>query len=463
MNVIVVGAGISGLATAHALLQRQPGLDLAVLEAAPRTGGKVWTEHSGEGYACEWGVNGFLDKEPRTLALAAELGLKPMPAAADAARRYVWRGSKLHRLPESPPAFLTSGLLSLKGRLRVLCEPLIARGGAEDESLADFARRRLGEEALKALIDPMASGVFAGNPERMSLASCFPRIREIEQRYGSLIRGMIRLQLESRRSGKGPGPGPGPGGRLTSFAGGMSELTDGLTERLGPTVRTATPVESLSPGGPGYQLHLPGGETLEAERVILAAPAWAQAAMLRDWQPQLASLLGGIDYPPLAVACLGYKASTLPTKPDGFGFLIPSSERRALLGTIFDSNVFAHRAPQGSVLLRSMIGGSRAPERAMQPEAEILDSVQSELKSLLGITAEPELARVYRHRRAIPQYHVGHAERLAAIETELQALPGLHLTGNAFRGVSLNDCVANAEKLASALLPESASASGDTN
>jgi oxygen-dependent protoporphyrinogen oxidase len=444
VNLIIVGAGISGLATAYALRRRDPGLRFSLLESTPRTGGKVWTEHSAEGYALEWGVNGFLNNKPRTLELAAELGLHPLQGAADAARRYVYRHQSLHRLPESPPAFLRSRLLSLSGRFRVMLEPFIARGHEEDESLADFTRRRLGEEALQALIDPMASGVFAGDPERMSLKSCFPRIHEIEQTHGSLIRGMLHLQREARRAGRGPGPGPGPSGTLTSFPGGMSELTDRLAAGLGDVIRLESAVESVSRTGSGYALHLAGGETREAERVILAAPAWAQAVMLRELAPDLAGLLAGIEYPPLAVVCLAYRADRLPAPPDGFGFLVPGSEGRNLLGTIFDSNVFPGRAPDGHVLMRSMVGGSRAPALALRDDEQLLDSVRAEFSAILGIHAEPEFARVVRHRRAIPQYHVGHSQRLRDIETALRTLPGLHLTGNAFHGVSLNDCIANA-------------------
>lgn len=452
MNVTIVGAGISGLATAHALLALKPDLDVRILEASERTGGKAWTDHTDGGYACEWGVNGFLNNKPRTLELAAALGLQALQADKAASRRYVFRRARLHPLPESPVSFLTSGLMSLPGRLRVMAEPFIARASLPDETLAEFAVRRLGTEALAALIDPMASGVFAGDPQRMSLKSCFPRIRTLEEEYGSLVRGMVRLQIKARREGAVKGPGPGPGGTLTSFAGGISDLIQALSLALGARVRTCASVERVLPCAQGYQLHLQDGQTLEAGRLILAAPAWAQASMLSEMAPGVSSLLAGIEYPPLAVVCLGYRAASLKTRPDGFGFLVPSGERRRLLGTIVDSNVFPGRAPDGSVLLRTMVGGSRAPGLAGLPDAELLDLVRAELKDILGINAEPELTRIYRHQRAIPQYHVGHADRLAAVERALGKLPGLMLTGNAYRGVSLNDCVENAWALARQLL-----------
>jgi oxygen-dependent protoporphyrinogen oxidase len=453
LKVIIVGAGISGLATGHALLARCPDVQLLILEAGQRTGGKVWTDRTDGGYACEWGVNGFLNNKPKTLQLSATLGLEAITGFEAANKRYVFRNNALHQLPESPPAFLTSGLMSLPGRLRVALEPFIGRGEAEDETLAEFGARRLGSEAFEALIDPMASGVFAGDPEKMSLKSCFPRINEIETEYGSLIRGMIRLQMKARREGKGKGPGPGPGGHLTSFAHGMSEMTDCLTESMGHRIRTGTRVEHISPLGDGYKLTMTGGVTVESDVVILASPAYTQARMLQDTAPDIALLLNGISYPPLSVVCIGYREPDLGEYLDGFGFLIPSKEKRGILGTIVDSNVFPNRAPQGSVLLRSMVGGSRSADKARLPDNELTDMVRSELKAIMGVDAEPEFMRVYRHEKAIPQYHVGHARRLLAIEEALKKHPGLVLTGNAFKGVSLNDCIQNAWLTAEKIAP----------
>jgi oxygen-dependent protoporphyrinogen oxidase len=317
-------------------------------------------------------------------------------------------------------------------------------GVVPDESLVKFAERRLGKEAASALIDPMASGVFAGDPARMSLKSCFPRIHEIENEYGSLIRGMLRLQWKARREGRGKGPGPGPGGTLTSFSGGMSELINRLTDTLGNRLKLFSRVENIARNKDGYTLHLGNGEERQASHVVMAAPAWAQAKLLQDIAPSVSQLLEEIEYPPLSIVCLGYRKRGLATTPDGFGFLVPCSENRKILGTIIDSNVFPNRAPEGHVLLRSMVGGSRAVALTDCSDQKMIGRVRSELKTTLNIKADPEFGRVYRHEKAIPQYHVGHAEHLVAIESHLQAFPGLVLSGNAYRGVSLNDCVANA-------------------
>lgn len=452
LKIAIVGGGISGLATAHVLAASRPEIEVVLFEAGARAGGKVWTEQTPEGYACEWGVNGFLNNKPKTLELASELGIEALQGFESANKRYVYRNGALHQLPESPPAFLTSRLMSLPGRLRVMCEPFIRRGGPEDETLAAFGERRLGSEAFNALIDPMASGVFAGDPGRMSLKSCFPRIHELESEYGSLIRGMIRLQIQAKKAGR-EGPGPGPGGKLTSFAQGMSEMTDRLAGLLGPRVRLATPVRQLARFGGRYELHLENGVE-EVDRVILACPAHAQADLLADLAPELPALLREIYYPALSVVCLGYRERDLGAYLDGFGFLVPSREQRGILGTIVDSNVFPNRAPEGSVLLRTMVGGARAEDKARLPESELFDLVRSELKDIMGVDAEPEFAKLYCHDRAIPQYHVGHARRLEAIDAALLNHPGLLLTGNAFRGVSLNDCVENAWRTAERALAQ---------
>ena len=454
MKISIVGAGISGLATAQAILTRKPNAEITIFEAGQRIGGKVWTESSTDGYLCEGGVNGFLDKIPRTLELCQEAGVSPVRADASAQKRYVFSRGELHKLPEKPPEFLKSRLLSVPGRLRVIYETIAGGTDNPDETLGQFATRRLGKEAFERLIDPMASGVFAGDASKLSLKSCFPRIHEIEMEYGSLIRGLIKLQMKAKREGKKKTPGPGPGGTLTSFANGMSALTDSLAEQLGSRIRVSTAVQDISRNGKRYQLQHENNEVEESDVLILAAPAHAQAHMLQAMDPNLAGLLGEIPYPALSVCCFGYRKSQIGQVLDGFGFLIPSKEQRAILGTIVDSNVFPGRAPEGSILLRSMVGGARTPELALLPDEQLISKVRSDLQDILGLKAEPDFIRIFRHTRAIPQYLVGHAARLKTIDEKLQKHPGLVLTGNAFKGVSLNDCVVNAWKTAQLLVPQ---------
>ena len=455
MKISIVGAGISGLATAQAILTRKPNAEITLFEADRRVGGKVWTEASPDGYLCEGGVNGFLDKIPRTLELCREAGVSPLPADAAAAKRYVYSRGELHKLPEKPPEFLKSRLLTVRGRLRVIYETIAGGTDNPDETLAQFGTRRLGSEAFDRLIDPMASGVFAGDASKLSLKSCFPRINEVETEYGSLIRGLIKLQMKARREGKKKTPGPGPGGTLTSFENGMSALTDKLAGQLGSHIRIATPVKDISRDGNRYSLQLGNGEEVESDRLILAAPAHAQAGMLKTLDPALAALLNEIPYPALSVVCFGYRKQRVGQVLDGFGFLVPSKEQRAVLGTIVDSNVFPGRAPEDSILLRSMVGGARTPEFALLPDEQLISRVCGDLQDILGVNVEPDFIRIFRHQRAIPQYNVGHATRLEAIDEHLQKHPGLILTGNAFKGVSLNDCVVNAWKTAQLLVPQS--------
>ncbi len=453
MKINIVGAGISGLATAQAVLSQKPDAEITIFEADQRIGGKVWTETSTDGYLCEGGVNGFLDKIPRTLELCKEAGVAPLKADVAAQKRYVYSRGELHKLPEKPQEFLKSRLLNVPGRLRVIYEAIAGGTNNPDETLAQFATRRLGSEAFDRLIDPMASGVFAGNANELSLKSCFPRIHEIEMEYGSLIRGLIKLQKKARREGKKKTPGPGPGGTLTSFDSGMSALTDSLAAQLGSRIRIASPVSDISRNGSRYEFQLSDGTVEECDTLILAAPAHAQAKMLNSIDPSLASLLNEIPYPALSVVCFGYLKQNVGQVLDGFGFLVPSKEQRTVLGTIVDSNVFSGRAPEDSILLRSMVGGARTPEFARLADEQLIDRVRSDLQDILGLRAEPDFVRIFRHERAIPQYVVGHANRLEAINERVAQFPGLVLTGNAFKGVSLNDCVVNAWKTAQSLFP----------
>jgi oxygen-dependent protoporphyrinogen oxidase len=444
----IVGAGISGLATGQAILAKDPNSEVVVFEAGAHTGGKVMSEITPEGYLCEWGVNAFLDKSPRTLELCKEVGLTPVPGDVAAKKRYVFSAGELHQLPEKPPQFLTSKLLSVPGRLRVIGEVFTHGTDKTDETLEEFGTRHLGREAFEKLIDPMASGVFAGDARKMSLKSCFPRIHEVEAEYRSLILGLIKLQKEARRAGKKDTPGPGPGGNLTSFNGGMSVLTDALTVGLGSRVRVNSAVNSISRSGGQFTLHMADGSSEDFDAVILATPAWAQAKILKELAPDISELVDEIQYPSLSVVCLGYSEEQAGHCMDGFGFLVPSREKRGILGTVVDSNVFPGRAPEGSVLFRTMVGGARRPHLADLPDEQLLDRVFSDLRDIMGLRAEPEFVKIYRHPKAIPQYRVGHADRLATIEKGLEKFPGLVMTGNAFRGVSLNDCVLNASKIA---------------
>lgn len=456
-RIAIIGAGISGLATAHAIerLAAERGVQVAVtvLEKEPRAGGKIWSIKD-EGYLCEWGPNGFLDSKPMTLELCDRLGIRDQLARSNdnARKRFIYSQGELHRLPENGPMFLRSKLISWSGKLRLAGELFVPpRRDAVDETLADFARRRLGPEALDKLIGPMVSGIFAGDPETMSLQSCFPRIRELEREYGGLLRAMVKLAKKKkaeRKAGKDVASAAGPGGVLTSFVDGIQALTDATTTRLCGEVRTGVTVVALRPRADGWELELASGGKLEADMVVSAAPAHALAEMLKPFALDLADLVGGIPYSAMNVVCFGYPRERIARDLDGFGYLIPRKEGRATLGTLWDSSIFPGRAPEGHVLLRSMMGGATNPEAIRLTEDEIVTRTRADLRDIMGINAPPEFVRVFRHTLAIPQYLAGHSRRLAAIDERLQAHPGLFFTGNAFFGVGLNDCVHAANRTA---------------
>lgn len=460
-TVTVIGGGISGLAAAFEIERQaaQAGLDVAVtlLEKGNRLGGKIWSIKE-DGFLCEWGPNGFLDNKPMTLELCSRIDLtqRLLRSNDNARKRFIYSGGQLHRLPESGPAFLKSQLISWPGKLRLAGEFFVPpRRDKSDETLADFARRRLGREALDKLIAPMVSGIFAGDPERMSLAACFPRIAELEREYGGLIRAMLKLGKKKRRkrkAGKQVPSAAGPGGILTSFAGGIQELTDRLGQVLQGQVRLNAEVLAIRRKADGWQLELADGSRIETEVVLSCAPAWALQRITWDIEPGFDHLLEQIPYSPMNVVCFGYQRDKIPLDLNGFGYLIPRIEGRSILGTLWDSSIFSDRAPQGMVLLRSMMGGATYPQAIDLSEQEVVQAVRDDLQQIMGITAEPDFIRVFRHQRAIPMYLPGHRERLTELIRRLDRLPGLFISGNAFFGVGLNDCVDAAGKAAARIL-----------
>ncbi len=446
-RVLVVGAGISGLSFAWYLRQFRPNWEILILEAGERCGGKVYTVEE-EGFLIERGVNGFLDNKPWTLDLASALKL-PLYVSSDAARRrFIVKRGRLTQLPESPQAFLKSPLLTPFGKLRLLMEPFVSKHTSDsDESLADFARRRLGTQALQWLIDPMATGIFAGDPERLSLKSCFPRIHELEQEYGSLIRAMLKLKKEAKREGKS-GPGAGPGGTLTSFEQGMGQIIAALQSYFRECIRLNAAVDKFAPSNERWEVYTSQGEVFEATHLVLASPAYDVAHMAKEAVKGLASLAAEVEYPPIAVVALGIKKEGLTAPLSGFGFLVPGCERRQILGALWDSAIFPNRAPEGYELIRVLVGGARNPDILGLEDVCLLDLVLKELRDLMGLEARPEFSAIYRWSRAIPQYNIGHAALEEDIRRILGRNRGLFVRCNWVGGVSFNDCIANSRKLA---------------
>lgn len=462
-KAIIVGGGISGLATAYILQKKAHAakveLEITLLERETRIGGKIWSIKD-EGYICEWGPNGFLDSKPQTLELCRALGASSqlLKSNDNARKRFIYSDGMLNQLPENGTSFLKSKLLSWPGKFRIAMEPFASKPPQDvDETLAAFARRRLGDEALRKLIGPMVSGIFAGDPETMSLKSCFPRIAELESNYGGLILAMMKLAKQKKKdiaAGKAVASAAGPGGVLTSFRGGIQTLTDILTERLGSDViqagRIAVRVEKGGDATP-YRVVTDKGD-LEADVVILATPAFVSAELVQGIDPFMQHTLTEIPYASMTVVCFGYEREKIRFDLKGFGYLIPKEEGMNTLGTLWDSSIFENRAPAGRVLLRSMVGGACFPKYVNLSDQEIVERVMNDLKTIMGIKLPPAFIRIFRHEKAIPQYVVGHGHRVAMLEDKLRSYPGLYLTGNSYYGIGLNDCVAAADRTALAAI-----------
>ncbi|MCC6169983.1 MAG: protoporphyrinogen oxidase [Caldilineaceae bacterium] len=463
VDVAIIGGGISGLATAY-YLQRQAEreqrpLRYTLLERSRRAGGKIITEQvAGFGdqpFVVEGGPDSFITQKPWALQLARELGLEErILGANDHLRKtYVLNRGKPTPLPDGvlmivPTRFLPfalSPLISPLGKLRMGLDFFIpAKRDDEDETLADFIRRRLGDEALDKIAEPLMSGIYNAEAERQSLLATFPRFRDIEKRHGSLIRGM----LASKRSPKPAatnGTSPKPVSMFTSLHDGTQELVDTLFGRLTGDICLGVAVTAIAaqPDRSGYRLTLDDGTALLARQVALATPAFVSADLLRPLSPGAADLLASIRYVSTGTISLGFRRDEVAHPLNGFGVVIPRSERRPINAITWSSTKFNHRAPDGHVLLRVFFGGSRNPQMVDRSDEELLAIARRELDALLGIRAEPVFHRLFRWRNATPQYDAGHLQRVAAIEAALPT--GIYVTGSPYRGIGIPDCVHQAQ------------------
>jgi oxygen-dependent protoporphyrinogen oxidase len=453
-RVVVVGAGISGLALAFRLEQLSPQTEIIVLEQAQRPGGKIWTERL-NGFQIETGPNGYLDTKLTTEALCRDLGLEHTLIQASevaAKHRYLFLNGRLRLLPASFPAFLTSDLLTWRGKLDFLLERFRRRHVNDpDESIAAFARRRAGRAAAEVFADALVTGIYAGDPALLSVRACFPRLVAFEEQHGSVLKGLAHAARERRAEAAARGQAPRRQGRMWSLRPGLRLLVETLGDRLqhpphvGVSVRTVQPLP-----GPraSWLVKADGADAWTADAVVLACPAYQQAVILADLDTDLAELVGGIAYNRLVVVALGFRRADVPARLDGFGYIAPQRLGRDVLGVQWCSSIYPDRAPEGAVLLRAMCGGWHRADVAGWDDARLLHAVRDDLRQTLGIAAAPALHHLIRWDRAIPQYHVGHLERLARIETFAARHPGLFLAGNAYYGVALNDCTEQAERLA---------------
>ncbi len=443
-DAVVVGGGLSGLSLGFEL--RELGLSIRVLETAPRAGGVIHTERHG-GYLTECGAHGFLDKEPVTRSLIARLGLEPKLQSATEHRRYLFTRGALRAAPTSPPGLLASDLLPVGARLRLLAELVVprrneGRNRSGDESLAGFARRRLGPRATAVLVDAMQSGIYAGDPERLSLPACFPLLAELERKHRSLLLGLFR---ERPRRARPPAP-------MTSFQEGMEQLPRALGVALGESLECDRPVRAISRTNGLWAVQV-GSQALYGRAVILALPAHAAALLVRGLRPTLADELESIPYAPLAVVHLGFRGAALGQAPRGFGFLVPFEEGLQTLGSFFVDQLLPNRAEPGNALFTCMVGGARRPGLVIDPadgeaDRRLAEVAEAELRRVLKLGTPASFTHVVRWPRAIPQYELGHLGKLERIDSELTSLPRLFLTGNAYRGVGVNDCIRSSAQLA---------------
>lgn len=466
-RVLIIGGGISGLSAAYALQEalrqsdRRDSCQLTLLEQDGRWGGKILTEEVG-GFLLEGGPDSFVSFKPWALALCSSMGLEGDLMGTNPRQKttYVLCRGKLVPLPEglmlmgpgSLLPFLASPLLSPCGKIRAGFDLFVPpRRGEADESLASFVRRRVGGEMLERVVEPLMAGIYAGDAEHLSVRSTFPRLLDIEKEHGSLIRGMMAKGKPA--ASEGSGEEKPRWSMFVTLRGGLAQLSQSLVERLSHVTMTSRrSVVSLHRKGnqePRYFVQIDNGEILEGEAVVLATPAFVSGALLEGLNPGLASLLKSIPYLSTATVSLAYRREGIAHPLGGYGFVIPKGEKRRIIACTWTSTKWPHRSPEDHVLLRCYLGGAGQEEVALLEEGKMLDVVREEVRSIMGITAEPALARVYRWEKSMPQYLVGHEEKLSTMETLLAGQPGLFLAGSAYRGIGIPDCIHDGEVVAS--------------
>ena len=435
MRIGIVGAGISGLATAFWLQRARPDWPLTVFESAATPGGALHTAVV-DGFRFEAGCNGFLTNKPDSLDLVRASGAADtlLESSAAARKRFIYTG-ELHALPESPRAFLKTRLLSTAGKLRVAGELLVRpRRDGVDETLEEFGYRRLGREFTDVFLGAMTAGIYGSTPARLSAAAAFPLIAALERDHGGLFRGMLAKRKR----------GAGPGGVLTSFRGGVSTFIEHLARTVRADWRLGTAVEAVERAGAGYRIHA-SGSVVEVDRVVVATPAHVATRQLSGLDAELAGHLARIEYSPIAVVGFGYRRLAHPL--DGFGVLTTAAAHVPVLGILWDSSIFPDRAPPGGKILRAMIGGQRSPELVALDDASLAARAREGILRCMGVDATPDVVYVRRWERGIPNYGPGHLARVAAIDAATARHPGLALIGNAYHGVAMNDCCRNGRAL----------------
>jgi oxygen-dependent protoporphyrinogen oxidase len=432
-RIAVVGGGIAGLTAAYRASKTH---DVVLFERETTAGGKIRSEKIEGGFLFEWGPSGFLSSAAEVQALIDEIGLRAdlTPASEAAKKRFIYWNGTLHALPAKPPDALKMTILSPLGKLRAFGELFVGKGdGADDESVLAFMQRRFGRQVAERLVAPALLGISGGDAATTSMASIFPRVRDIEAAHGSVIRGMMKAPKGKRGSAN-----------LCSFAdGGMQRITDRLTERLGERVRRGTAVNRVEPAGEGWRVVHDGGETL-VDRVIVATPSDAAAMLVAGFDADLAARLREIPYAPMRAVGVAFRREDVPVPLDGFGFLAARGQGVRLLGAFYTSSIIPEHAPAGTAYLRIFLGGATDPDIANLDADAVKAIVLADLKTILGITAAPIAHHEMLWRQAIPQYRLPHRAIVRAIEARESLHSGFALAGNAYRGLGVGDNVRDA-------------------
>ncbi|MBI1902091.1 MAG: protoporphyrinogen oxidase [Planctomycetia bacterium] len=476
-RIAVGGGGITGLAAAHRLLELAPGLEVWLIEAGPRLGGVLQTENVG-GFLVERSADNFIRTPPSAEALCRRIGLQDelIETNPDCRRAFIVRKGRLHPVPEgfllmAPTRLwplMRTGLLSPLGKLRLLCEYLVPRRKrTEEESLASFARRRLGREAFERLVQPLVSGIYTADAEKLSVQAALPRFAEMERTHRSLIRAAMHEReaaAAKKTAAKAGKEGSGARyGMFLSLRKGMSQLVEALAGRIAErqkasgvgSVLLGAAVSRIEKANGRWRISITGrDEPLDVDAVVLTPSAPQAGGLIESFDAALASELSGIPYAGSVIVAVGYRRDQIRHPLDGFGFVVPAIERRPILAASFSSVKFEGRAPSQHVLLRVFLGGAERPDLVEADDDLLRKTVAAELQSLLGVTGPWIICQIYRWKGAMPQYHVGHLERLARIEARLKEHRGLHLAGNAYRGVGIPSCVQSGEQAAEAALKE---------
>ena len=474
MRIAIVGGGIAGLAAAYELEKARAAgapIEYTLFEERPRLGGSLVSEIV-NGAVLERGPDSFLTEKPAAAELCRELGLggELIPSNDAARKTYIVARNRLVPLPDGlmflvptklAPTAMTR-LFSVRTKMRMALELLLPpRPSAGDESVAALVERHFGREAVDRLADPLLSGIYGGDATQLSAQTVLPRLVEMEAKYGSLTRGMLAAHRKMREFAKTSSNAQNGGAAVfTALRGGMQQLVDAIASRLdAASVRTATPVSGIEKTAQGWRVTA-GGATEDFDALIMAAPAWAAGELLAPVDAALASELCGIPYSSSITVNLVYDERKIGALPDGFGFLVPSIEGRAMLACTFVHRKFLGRTPPGKAVLRAFLGGMKRGDLLAESDEALIQTVRREMREILGAktigaAAEPEFAQVTRWRRAMAQYAVGHKARIERVNARLSTLPGLRLAGNAYDGIGVPDCIRLGRKAAKELLASS--------